>query len=194
METTASPPITALLRAWSRGDRNALESLIPAVDRELRDIAKRCLKAKPHESILQTTALVNEAYLRLIDANQATWHDRAHFFAVCASIMRRILVDYARARMTAKRGGGSEPVSLDMDEVAVVVPEPTSDLVAIDEALEALARIDERRSRVVELRFFGGLNIDETAEVLMISRGTVRRDWRLAKAWLLKELTGGGAP
>lgn len=194
MECTASPGITALLRAWSQGDRKALESLIPAVDRELRDIAKRCLKAKRHESILQTTALVNEAYLRLIDAQQATWHDRAHFFAVCASIMRRILVDYARARMTAKRGGGSVPVSLDVGEVAAAAPEPPPDLVAIDEALDALAKIDERRSRVVELRFFGGLDIDETAEVLMVSRGTVRRDWRLAKAWLLKELSGAEAP
>ena len=194
MESVASPGITALLRAWSQGDRDALEALIPVVDRELRSIAKRFLDAKRHESVLQTTALVNEAYLRLIDSSLTRWQDRAHFFAVCASIMRRILVDHARARLTAKRGGGRPPVSLDLDEVAAVAPEPTSDLVAIDQALEALSKLDERRSRVVELRFFGGLSLDETAEVLAVSRGTVRRDWRLAKAWLYRELGGPAVP
>ena len=194
MESTASPSITALLRAWSQGDRDALEALIPVVDRELRSIAKRFLDAKRHESVLQTTALVNEAYLRLIDSTQTSWHDRAHFFGVCASIMRRILVDHARARLTAKRGGGRPPVSLDLDEVAAVAPEPTVDLVAIDQALESLSKLDDRRSRVVELRFFGGLSLDETAEVLAVSRGTVRRDWRLAKAWLYRELGGPEAP
>ncbi len=184
--------VTGLLRAWSQGDREALESLVPVVDRELRTIAKRCLEAKRRDSILETTALVNEAYLRLIDGNRATWQDRAHFFAVCAKIMRNILVDEARARATAKRGGGRPPVSL--DEALVVAPEPASDLVAIDDALDALAKFDLRKSQVVELRFFGGLNIEETAEVLRVSPDTVRRDWRLAKAWLLRELSGAAAP
>jgi RNA polymerase sigma factor (TIGR02999 family) len=191
MESVASHEITALLRAWSQGDRGALESLIPIVDRELRGVAKRCLEARCHDPILDTAGLVNEAYLRLIDANQASWRDRAHFFAVCAKIMRRILVDQARARQTAKRGGGRPLISL--DEALAVAPEPASDLVAIDDALEALAKVDGRKGRVVELRFFGGLNIQETAEVLKVSPDTVRRDWRLAKAWLMRELGGAEA-
>ena len=188
MHATASCEITALLRAWSRGDEGALGSLIPLVDRELRSIAKHRLEAKRSDPILDTTALVNEAYVRLIDRKQSSWQDRAHFFAVCAKIMRRILVDHARARHTAKRGGGAPQISL--NEVLAVAPEKASDLLAIDEALEALARIDGRKERVVELRFFGGLTIEETADVLMISPETVRRDWRLAKAWLLRELSG----
>ena len=140
------------------------------------------------DPILQTTALVNEAYLRLIDGAQVSWRDRANFFAVCARIMRRILVDHARARRTAKRGGGTPVLSL--DETLAVAPEPASDLVAIDEALEALTKLDGRKGRVVELRFFAGLNIEETAEVLKVSPETVRRDWRLAKVWLLRELSG----
>ena len=191
MESAASHEITALLRAWSQGDRVALESLIPIVDRELRRVAKRCLQAKRRDPILDTAGLVNEAYLRLIDANQVNWQDRAHFFAVCAKIMRRILVDQARARQTAKRGGGRPLISL--DEALAVAPEPASDLVAIDDALEALAKVDGRKGRVVELRFFGGLNIEETAEVLKVSPDTVRRDWRLAKAWLMRELGGAEA-
>ena len=191
MESAASHEITALLRAWSQGDRGALESLIPIVDRELRGVAKRCLEARRHDPILDTAGLVNEAYLRLIDANQVNWQDRAHFFAVCAKIMRHILVDHARARRTAKRGGGRPLISL--DEALAVAPEPASDLVAIDDALEALAKVDGRKGRVVELRFFGGLNIQETAEVLKVSPDTVRRDWRLAKAWLMRELGGAEA-
>ena len=191
MESAASHEITALLRAWSQGDRGALESLIPIVDRELRGVAKRCLEAKRHDPILDTAGLVNEAYLRLIDRKQSSWQDRAHFFAVCAKIMRRILVDHARARQTAKRGGGRPPISL--DEALAVAPEPASDLVAIDDALKALAKVDGRKGRVVELRFFGGLNIEETAEVLKVSPDTVRRDWRLAKAWLMRELGGAEA-
>jgi RNA polymerase sigma factor (TIGR02999 family) len=188
MDGTASCEITALLQAWSRGDEGALGTLIPLVDRELRIIAKRRLEAKRGDPILDTTALVNEAYLRLIDRKQSSWQDRAHFFAVCAKTMRRILVDHARARHAAKRGGGAPQITL--NEAASVAPEQASDLLAIDEALEALARIDVRKGRVVELRFFGGLTIEETAEVLMISPETVRRDWRLAKAWLLRELGG----
>ena len=191
MESAASHDITALLRAWSQGDRGALESLIPIVERELRGVAKRCLEARRHDPILDTAGLVNEAYLRLIGASQVNWQDRAHFFAVCAKIMRRILVDQARARRTAKRGGGRPPISL--DEALAAVPERASDLVAIDDALEALAKVDGRKGRVVELRFFGGLNIEETAEVLKVSPDTVRRDWRLAKAWLLRELGGAEA-
>ena len=191
MESAASHDITGLLRAWSQGEQGALESLIPIVDRKLRSIAKHCLEAKRHDPMLDTTALINEAYLRLIDANQVSWRDRAHFFAVCAKIMRRILVDQARASRTAKRGGGRPQISL--DEALAVAPEPASDLVAIDEALEALVKVDGRKGRVVELRFFGGLSIEETAEVLKVSPETVRRDWRLAKAWLLRELGGAEA-
>jgi len=186
MESAASHDITALLRAWSQGEQGALEGLIPIVDRELRSIARHCLEARRHDPMLDTTTLINEAYLRLIDANQVSWRDRAHFFAVCAKIMRHILVDQARSRHTAKRGGGRPPISL--DEALAVAPEPASDLVAIDEALEALTRVDGRKGRVVEMRFFGGLSIEETAEVLKVSPETVRRDWRLAKAWLLREL------
>ena len=190
---TASFEITALLRAWSRGDEGALESLIPLVDRELRAIAKRRLDAKRRDPILDTTtALVNEAYLRLIDWKQSGWQDRAHFFAVCAKIMRRILVDRARALRTAKRGSGAAALSL--NEGLAVAPKRASDLVAIDEALEALAKIDGRKGRVVELRFFGGLSIEETAVVLEVSPETVRRDWRLAKAWLRRELGGAETP
>ena len=191
MQAAASCEITALLRAWSRGDEGALGRLIPLVDRELRSIAKRRLDAKHRDPILDTTALLNEAYLRLIDLKQSIWQDRTHFFAVCAKIMRSILVDYARARHAAKRGAGAPQISL--KEAVAVAPNQPSDLLAIDEALEALTRIDGRKGRVVELRFFGGLTIEETADVLMISPETVRRDWRLAKAWLLRELGGAHA-
>jgi len=189
MDGTASCEITALLQAWSRGDEGALGTLIPLVDRELRIIAKRRLEAKRGDPILDTTALVNEAYLRLIDRKQSSWQDRAHFFAVCAKTMRRILVDHARARHAAKRGGGAPQITL--NEAASVAPEQASDLLAIDEALEALARIDVRKGRVVELRFFGGLSEEETAEVLGVSTRTVKRDWALAKAWLTRELKRG---
>jgi RNA polymerase sigma factor (TIGR02999 family) len=188
MHPQASGEITALLRAWSLGDEGALKNLIPLVDRELRDIAQRRLEARHRDPILDTAALVNEVYVRLIDSKQSSWQDRAHFFAVCATIMRRILVDHTRARRTAKRGGGAPKISL--DEALTVAPELPSDLVAIDEALEALTRIDGRKGRVVELRFFGGLTIEETSQVLKVSPDTVRRDWRLAKAWLLRELGG----
>ena len=192
MDSTASHDITALLRAWSQGDPGALGSLIPIVEHELRSIAKHCLEARRHDPMLDTSALINEAYLRLIDANQANWQDRAHFFAVCAKIMRRILVDHARARRSAKRGGGLRPMPL--DEGLAVSQEKSADLVAIDEALDALSEIDARKGRVVELRFFGGLSVEETAEALSVSTETVQRDWRLARMWLWRELKGDGAP
>jgi RNA polymerase sigma factor (TIGR02999 family) len=185
-----SGDLTALLRAWSTGDRHALDALVPRVDEELHRIAKHYLSRERPDPMLQTTVLVNEAYVRLIDAERVTWQDRAHFFAVSAQIMRRLLVDRARARRTAKRGGDMPPLSL--DEAVVTAPERTSDLVAIDEALEGLAKVDARKGRVVELRFFGGLSIEETAEVLKISPDTVKRDWKLAKVWLMRELSGQG--
>jgi len=187
MEPAPSQEITGLLRAWSEGDQAALERLIPMINGEVRRIAKRFLEKERPDPTLQTTALVNEAYLRLIDAKHARWQDRAHFFAACAQIMRRILVDHARTRRAAKRGGGVEAVPLNEE---LVSPERNSDLVAIDEALQALGKMDPRKGRVVELRFFGGLSVEETAEVLKVSSQTVLRDWRLAKAWLLRELGG----
>jgi RNA polymerase sigma-70 factor (ECF subfamily) len=187
MHATASCEITALLRAWSQGEEGALERLIPLVDQHLRAIARQRLESRRSDPILDTTtALVNEAYLRLIDRKQSSWQDRAHFFAVCAKTMRRILVDHARARQTAKRGGGAPSISL--NEALAAATERSTDLVAIDEALESLSRFDERKGRVVELRFFGGLTIEQTAEVLKVSPETVRRDWRLARAWLVREL------
>ena len=183
--------ITAALRAWRQGDERALESLIPLVDGELRRRAHRFLEAKHHDPILDTTALINEACLRLFHATAVNWRDRAHFFAVCAKIMRSILVDHARACRAAKRGGGRPPLPL--NESLAAAPQPLSDLLAIHEALEALAIVDERKGQVVELRFFGGLSVEETAEVLKISPETVRRDWKLAKAWLLRELDGAEA-
>ena len=191
MGSGAAHDITALLVAWSQGDQGALESLIPLVEEELRRIAKRYLERERPDPTLQTTALVNEAYLRLIDVEHVRWQDRAHFFAVSARIMRRILVDNARARRTARRGGGLRPLSL--DEALVVTPERTSDLVAIDDALGELSKIDPRRGQVVELRFFGGLSVDQTAQVMGVSPRTAELDWRVAKLWLMKEL-GQAAP
>ena len=187
----AQPPtdVTALLRAWSGGDEAALERLIPVVDGEIRRIARICLENED-SGRTQTTALVNEAYLRLIDGKKVQWHDRAHFFAVSAQIIRRILVDYARERRAAKRGAGLQPLSL--DEAIAVCVEQGPELVALHDALDALCQFDSRKARVVELRFFGGLSVEETAEVLGVSRETVLRDWRLAKAWLLSELSRQG--
>ena len=176
-----------MLLAWSNGDKSALERLIPVVHNELHRLAHRYMNRERPGHMLQTTALVNEAYLRLIDTSHVRWQNRAHFFAVSAQLMRRILVDVARSRNYLKRGGNAVQVSL--DEALAISPERDTDLVALDEALEALAAIDERKSRVVELRFFGGLNIEETAEVLKVSADTVMRDWRLAKVWLLRRLS-----
>ncbi len=190
--SASSHEITQWLIAWSNGDQTALDQLIPLVHEELRRLAKRYLRQERrrerHGGTMQTSALVNEAYLRLIDASNVQWQCRAHFFAISAQLMRRILVDYARSRNFMKRGGAAVRVSL---EAAVDFPEERApDLVALDDALDALAKIDERKSRVVELRFFGGLSVEETAEVLKVSPNTVMRDWRLAKSWLLHELGG----
>jgi RNA polymerase sigma-70 factor (ECF subfamily) len=162
--------------------------LIPLVHQELHQIARRCMAGERVGHSLQATALVNEAYVRLVDGTVVEWHDRAHFLAVAARIMRRILVDYARARGARKRGGGDARVTF--DEALVVTAEARENFVALDDALEALAKFDERKSRVVELRFFGGLSVEETAAVLEVSVDTVMRDWRLAKAWLQVEMRG----
>ena len=180
--------VTTLLRAWSDGDDGALERLMPLVEAELRRLARTYMGRERREHTLQTTALVNEAFLRLIDARRVSWQDRAQFVGIAARLMRRVLVDHARARAYQKRGGGAQRVTL--DEALSVSSDPTPDVVALDRALEALAAIDVRKSRIVELRFFGGLSIEETAEVLHVSTDTVKRDWRLAKLWLLRELQG----
>jgi RNA polymerase sigma-70 factor (ECF subfamily) len=187
MTIPSTQGVTEMLVAWSNGDKSALERLIPLVHDELHRLAHRYMNRERPGHMLQTTALVNEAYLRLVDSSHVRWQNRAHFFAVSAQLMRRILVDFARSRNYLKRGGNAVQVSL--DEALAILPEQDADLVALDEALNALAAIDERKSRVVELRFFGGLNIEETAEVLKVSPDTVMRDWRLAKVWLLRELS-----
>ena len=171
---------------WGQGDRNALERLIPLVHGELHRIAQRCMAGERAGHSLQATALINEAYVRLVDGKAVAWHDRTHFLAVSARVMRRILVDHARARQYKKRGGDMARVTF--DEALVVSSDPREDLVALDDALEALARFDQRKCRVIELRFFGGLSVEETAQVLGVSADTVKRDWRLAKLWLLHEL------
>src|SRR5262245_35732175 len=186
MMTPTPQEITRLLVAWSDGDEQAFTALMPLVYGELRRLASRRLGRERAGHTLQTTALVHEAYLRLVDQKEANWRNRAHFFAVAAQMMRRILVDYARSRNFAKRGGGAKQAPL--DEAMVVSDERAADVVALDEALDALAGFDERKSRMVELRFFGGLSIEETAEVLGVSPGTVMRDWTLAKAWLQREI------
>jgi len=184
--TSPSQNVTDLLVAWSNGDPQAFDELMPLIYQELKRMARKHLGRERIGHTLQTKALVNEAYLRLIDQQDVHWQNRAHFFAIAAQMMRRILVDYARSRHVAKRGGGAVPVSL--DNIAVVSGR-TSELVALDEALSSLAVFDRRKSQVVELRFFGGLSVDETAEVLKISPNTVMRDWSTAKAWLHRELT-----
>ena len=175
-----------MLLEWGNGDEAALERLIPLVYRELHQIARRCMASERAGHSFQATALVNEAYLRLVDTPDVDWQDRAHFLAVSARVMRRILVDHARAHLSQKRGGRAEKVSL--DDVLVVADDPRQDFVALDDALKALAEFDERKSRVVELRFFGGLSVEETASALRVGPDTVMRDWRLAKAWLQLEM------
>lgn len=179
--------ITELLRAWRHGDEKALEKLTPKVYRELHRAAKRCMKSERDGHTLQTTALINELYLRLTSLKGIDWQNRAHFFAVCARQMRRILTDEARARQSHKRGGGAPSVPL--EEAPVVSPQSYREVLAIDDALDALGKVDPRKSQVVELRFYGGLSVEETAEILKVSPDTVVRDWRLAKAWLLRELS-----
>src|ERR1700686_2705652 len=179
--------VTQLLVAWSNGEQDALERLVPLVYNELHRLAHRYMERERREHTLQSTALVHEAYQRLINLKDVSWHNRAHFFAVSAQLMRRILVDFARSRNYLKRGGGAQKVTL--DEALLVSPEKGQDLVALDDALKALAVTDARKSKVVELRFFGGLSVEETAEVLKVSPDTVMRDWKLAKAWLAREMT-----
>ncbi|MGA3072438.1 MAG: sigma-70 family RNA polymerase sigma factor [Bryobacteraceae bacterium] len=184
----AAEDISTLLRAWSNGDQSALERLTPVVYGELHRLARRYMKGERSGHSLQTTALVNEAYMRLVDYERMQWQNRAHFFAVSAKLMRRILVEHAR-RHNLKRGGGVQHVSL--DHAALVDSDQDADLVALDDAMNGLARIDPRKVQVVEMRFFGGLSVEETAEVLKVSPVTVKRDWRAARAWLYRELTGG---
>jgi RNA polymerase sigma factor (TIGR02999 family) len=181
--------VTALLLAWGQGSDQALEQLVPLVHDELRRLARGQMRGERAGHSLQATALVNEAYLRLIDARRIQWQDRVHFMSMAARLMRRVLVDHARAKGQQKRGGGAVKVTL--VEGLGGSDERGHDLVALDDALQALAKMDERKSRVVELRFFGGLSNDETATVLEISVETVMRDWKLAKAWLLREMRGG---
>ncbi len=178
--------ITQLLLAWGNGDQRALEELMPLVYDELRKMAARHMRRQNPGHTLQTTALVNEAYLRLIDSSQVRWQNRAHFFAVSAQLMRRILVDFARQRQNLKHGGGARKVSL--DEALIVAPERGADLLALDEALNRLAALNARQAQVVELRYFGGLSEEETAEALKVSLRTVQRDWNLARLWLYKSV------
>jgi RNA polymerase sigma factor (TIGR02999 family) len=189
MRTLPSGELTRLLLAWGAGDEQALDDLLPVVYRELYNMARRYMAGERPDHTLQASALVNEAYLRLVDVRQMQWQNRAHFFGVCAQLMRRILVDFGRRRHYLKRGGGVRPVNLSED---LVIGAQTTNLVALDDALNALAAVDPRKVRVVELRFFAGLTVEETAEVLNVSADTVVRDWRLAKVWLHRELEKAG--
>ena len=190
MSISTPQEITQLLVAWNKGDVKALEQLTPLVHTELHRLAKLQMASERPGHVLQTTALVNEAYLRLIDWRNVEWRDRAHFFGLAAQIMRRILVDFARARRREKRGGDALCASL--SEAAHIGCERSADLVALDDALRALEKLDTRQARVVELRFFAGLSYEETAEALNVSVGTVRRDWSIAQVWLFRELSKGG--
>lgn len=184
----ASPPqdITGLLLAWGEGDQAALDRLMPIVQKELRQAAHRYMLAERTGHTLQTTALVNEVFLRLVDLRQVRWPDRAHFFAMCARLMRHILTDFARSRRSLKRGGSAPRISL--EEGAIVSQEPSNDLLVLNEALDRLAALDPRKSQVVELRFFGGLSVKEAAEALKVSEKTIANDWNLARAWLIREI------
>jgi RNA polymerase sigma factor (TIGR02999 family) len=186
MATPSSGEVTQLLIAWSNGDQTALDQLMPLVYGELRRMAKRYMAGQSPGHTLQTTALIHEAYLKLVGQKEKQWQNRVHFFGVAAQAMRHILVDYARSRQATKRGGEMHAISL--DEAAMVMEEQTADLVALDDALNRLAELAPRQSRLVELRYFGGLSVEETAEVLKVSPETATRDWRMAKAWLLREL------
>ena len=190
MEPPSPSEVTQLLKDWSSGDSEALDRLIPIVYAELRAVAARYLRRERRDHTLQPTALVNEAYLRLIDQKQVQWQNRAHFIGVAAQMMRRILVDHAKSHNRAKRGGGAQRVSL--DEAAAVSDERANDLIELDAALTALAEFDDRKSRVVEMRYFGGLTVEETAEVLKVSEMTVAREWKLAKAWLYTHIEDNG--
>lgn len=183
--------ISELLTAWHEGDRSALDRLVPVVEGELRKIAHAYLSRERSDSDLQTTAVINEVYVRLIDTGKVSCQDRSHFYAICAQVMRRVLVDRARARKTAKRG--CEAVHISLDAACPVSQERLTDILIIDEALETLTRMDPRKGAVVEMRFFGGLSVEETAQALQVSQETVMRDWRLAKLWLLRILSPAGA-
>ena len=183
---SASHQVTQLLQAWSGGQQDALDRLTPLVYQELHRLARRHMAHERPGHTLEATALVNEAYLQLVDSVHANWHNRAHFFAVCANVMRRILVDWARERQTQKRGGGVFRIGL--EEELAAAAQPDAGIVALDDALHSLAELDARKARVVELRFFGGLTEQETAEVLKTSPETVKRDWKFAKSWLRREL------
>ncbi len=183
-----SAEVTGLLKAWSTGDEGALERLAAVVYQELRRMARQYMRNERPGNTLQTTALVNEVYLRLVDVKNVDWQHRAQFFAISAQMMRRVLVDAARARGSRKRGGGA--VKVNIDETAVMTPQPDAAIMALDEALQAFSRVAPRQAKVVELRYFGGLSEEEIVEVLKISPRTIRRDWDFAKAWLMRELNG----
>jgi RNA polymerase sigma factor (TIGR02999 family) len=183
----SSHEITELLQAWSGGDTQALDRLTPLVYNELHRSAQRYMARERPDHTLQATALIDEVYLRLVDGGRVTWQDRNHFFAVCARLMRRILTDFARSRHYKKRGAGARQITF--DESLHVTPEPAEELVVLDDALRGLAEVDKRKAEVVELRFFGGLSVKEAAAVLRVSDETVKRDWRLAKLWLLREMS-----
>ena len=187
MQAQSSKEITRLLIAWSDGDESALDQLAPLIHSELHRLAHHYMSRERPGHLLQTSALINEAYVRLIDWKNVRWQNRAHFFGVAAQLMRRILVDFAREKQYQKRGGGTLQVSLNQ---ATAVVQPSADFVALDEALTALGEVDKRKVQVVELRFFAGLSVDEVAELLSVSKETVMRDWRLAKVWLLRQLEG----
>lgn len=189
MATSSSHEVTQLLLAWSNGDESALDKLAPLVHNELHRIASRYIHQERPGHILQTTALIHEAYIQLISQKTRRWENRSHFYGVAAKAMRRILVNYARSQNRFKRGGEARKVSL--DEAAIVTAQPSTDLIALDEALKALEQINPRQSTIVELRFFGGLSIEEAAEVLKLSTATVRGDWTIAKAWLHREISSG---
>jgi len=191
MDAPSPGDVTRLLQAWRGGENSALDRLVPLVYRELHLRARRCMAGERVEHSLQTTALIHEAYLRLVGPSPVDWENRGHFFAVAARVMRRILVDHARARRAQKRGGPAQAVTL--DEQLVLAGGPDRDLVSLDDALQALAAFDERKVRVVEMRFFAGLSVEETAAVLKVSPPTVLRDWKLAKVWLLREMKRGEA-
>lgn len=187
MSQTSTHEVTQLLLDWSNGDKTALDKLMPLIYDELRRLAHRYMSRERAGHTMQTTALVNEAYVRLVNRQNVHWQDRAHFFAIAAELMRTILVDHARSHATAKRGGGTRKFTL--DEALIVSQERAAEVVALDEALKELALIDPKQSRIVELRFFGGLTIEETGEVLDLSAATIKREWNTAKAWLYHELS-----
>ena len=185
-EMSSPDSFTRLLLDWSDGDEAARDEMLPLVYEELRRLARQCMRGERAGHTLQTTALVNEAYLRLVDMRQVSWRDRAHFFALASRVIRHVLVDAARSRRSLKRGADACPEAIDED--LLISENPPADIIALDDALRALSAIDERKNQVVELRFFGGLTVEETAEVLGVSAETVKRDWKLAKAWLRREL------